>query len=86
MSWKRIQISYQDLRLLRNIDIWNSLSSYMLDSKVIFKNPYVSIFFNSDLKFVFFNKNWEGKMPHKWYFAKSNQIIPNQTSLREFVQ
>ena len=34
--------------------IQNSLSSYMLDSKVTFKNPYISIFFNSDVKFVFF--------------------------------
>ena len=66
---QKIQISYQNLKILRNKEFWNSLSSYMLCSKVIFKILFFSIFLNHDMKFVFFDKNWVGKMPHKWYFG-----------------
>ena len=77
---------YQNLKILRNIDFWNSLSSYMLNSMVSFKNPYVSMFLSSDIKFVFFNKKWVGKMPHKWYFGQIIKNIPNQTILHEFAR
>ena len=80
------QISYQNLKILRNIDFWNSLSSYMLKSIVTFKNPHFSIFKSFDMKFVFFDKSWVKKMPHKWYFGQNNKNIPNQTILHEFAQ
>ena len=34
---QKIQILYQNLKVLRNIDFWNSLSSYMLKSMVALK-------------------------------------------------
>ena len=83
---QKIQFLYQNLKILRNMDFWNSLSSYMLNSKVIFKNLYFSKFLNSDIKLVIFDKNWAGKMPHKWQFGRIYKIILNQTSLDEFVR
>ena len=80
---QKIQISYQNLKILRNIDFWNSLSSYMLNSIVNFKILCFSIFLDSHMKFVFFDKNWVGKMPHKWYFWQIIKNIPNQMIFRE---
>ena len=37
---QKMQISYQNWNILRNKDFWNWLSSYILDSKVNFKNLY----------------------------------------------
>ena len=53
-----------ELKKMKNVDFWNSLPHYLMNSKVNFKNPCFSIFFNSDLRFVFVDKNWVGKMPH----------------------
>ena len=55
-------------------------------SVVKFKNSYLPLFSNSDTKLVFFGKNLAGKIPNKRCSRQSNQIIPNQTSLDEFVQ
>ena len=37
------------------------------------------------MKFVFFDKNLVGKIPHKLHFGQTNQNIPNQTILSEFI-
>ena len=72
--------------MMENMNFWNSLRFLHVKQQGKIQKPHIPIFFDSDTKLVFFGKNWVGKMPHKWYFAKTNQIIPNQTSLDEFVQ
>ena len=57
------------------------LAVWYVKSVVNFKNSHFPNFSNADTKLVLNGKNWVGKIPHKWYFAKNNQIIPNQTSL-----
>ena len=69
--------------LVKTIEFWNTLCSNLINNKVNFKIPCLLTFFNSDLKFVFCDKNWVGKIPHKSIFGTHTQIIPNQTSLRE---
>ena len=64
-----------------NKDFWKSPCYQAYKRTVNFKDLYFSISLNSDMKFVFFDKNWVGKMPHMWYFGQTNQNIPNQTSL-----
>ena len=59
---------------MKNVDFWNSLPHYLMNSKVNFKNPCFSIFFNSDWKFVFFDKNCVGKMPHIIILVQNSQI------------
>ena len=81
--WK-IPISYPNSNIPRNKDLWNSLSSYMLKSKVNLRNLYFSIFLNSDTKLVFFNTNWVGTMPLKWYFGQSNQNLWNSSKIQYF--
>ena len=51
--------------------------------KVNFKIPQLTIFFNSDKKFVFVDQNRVGKIPHKSTFGISTQIIPNWMILDE---
>ena len=58
---QKIQILYQNLKALRNIDFWNSLSSYMLKSMVTFKISYFSMFLSFDMKLVFFWEKLSGK-------------------------
>ena len=69
--------------LVKTIEFWNTLCSNLINNKVNFKIPCLLTFFNSDLKFVFCDKNWVGKIPHTSIFGTGTQIIPNQTSLRE---
>ena len=65
------------------MNFWNSLRFLHFKQQGKIQKPYIPILFNSATKLVFFGQNWVGKMPHKWYFGQTNQIIPNQTSLRE---
>ena len=53
-----------------------TLLSNILEGIVNFKKLYLPIFSTSDTKLVIFDKNWVGKIPHKWYFGQINQIIP----------
>ena len=48
-----------------------------------FQKPMFSVFFNSDWKFVFLDKNWVGKMPHKSFFGQNTQIFSNKAKLGE---
>ena len=45
-----------EFKIIEKKEFWNSLSSYMLSSKVIFKTLYFSIILNSKMEFVFFDK------------------------------
>ena len=63
--------------------ILKTLCSNLINNKVNSKTPCLLKFFNSDLKFVFCDKNWVGKIPHTSIFGTGTQIIPNQTSLCE---
>ena len=71
---------------MENMNFWNSLHFLIVKQQGKIQKPYIPTFFNSDTKLVLFGKNWAGKMPRKGYFGQTNQIIPNQTSLREFVR
>ena len=77
------QIFNQNWKMKKHMDFWNSPCLSFTKRVVNFKNLHFLIFFNSDLKFVFYGKNWVGKMCHKSIFGCDTQIIPNQTSLRK---
>ena len=70
-------------------DLWSIMTfiqnhrTNLVNNKVNFKMPYLLIYLNSDLKFVFCDKSWVRKIPRSSIFGTSTQIIPNQTSLRE---
>ena len=57
---------------MRKIEFWNSLSSYMLNNGMVnFKNLYFSIFWNSDVKIVFFKQKVSGKYaPYAIFWTK----------------
>ena len=79
----KTQFFNQKWKMKKNKNFWNSPCLSFTKRVVNFKNLHFLIFFNSDLKFVFYGKNWVGKMPHRSMFGCDTQIIPNQTSLRE---
>ena len=62
----KTQISYKNSKLSRNKDFEKSSSYQACKRSVNFKNLYFLMFSNSDMKFLFFDKNWVEKMPHKW--------------------
>ena len=63
--------------LVKIIEFRNTLCSNLINNKVNFKIPCLLTFFNSDLKFVFCDKSWVGKIPHTSIFGTGTQIIPN---------
>ena len=73
---QKIPILYQNQKILEYVVFEFYLAVWHVRSIVNFKNSYFPSFSNSDTKLVFLGKNWVGKIPHKWYFAKTNQIIP----------
>ena len=59
------QIYMQNAKRRTNIVFSNSLRSYVNVMMVDFKRLYLLLFLNSAWKFVFRDKNWVEKMPHK---------------------
>ena len=59
------QIYKQNAKRRTNIVFSNSLHSYVNVMMVDFKRLYLLLFLNSAWKFVFRDKNWVEKMPHK---------------------
>ena len=72
------QIYMQNAKRRTNIVFSNSLRSYVNVMMVDFKRLYLLLFLNSAWKFVFRDKNWVEKMPHKSYFGLVSQNITNQ--------
>ena len=69
---QKIQKSNQNLKILRNKDFWNSLSSYMLCSKVIFKTFFSQYFWIMIWNLYFLIKT-------EWEKCPISDILDNPT-------